>query len=292
MTALTSARRGGPELERADQVIGQVRSLAALPQSVKRILDLTSDPEVPVGKLREAISAEPAIAIQVLRMVNSSFFGVRREVTSLERAVLLLGQQTVRHLVMFTGILPRLNAASADPRLEPAAFYRHCQAVAIGASMLAGRTGTVSIGPGAVAGLLHDVGLLVEMQARPRELVAAIDRVQQEGTTLPEAELEAMGTSHEWVGEALCQRWRLPNALRQPVSLHHRPELTGDPLTLRVHVADVVADRCGLGYAGNVETRDVPEWVLRRLRLDEEVLTELEAELPRAMEEAELSLPA
>lgn len=272
------------QVRRAEEIAGRVHEVGSVPDSFTRILTLASQPEAETEALYEAIARDPAVTLRVIRSAGTVPYLGGRHVCSFDRAASLLGFRMIQQIAMTTIVLPSIEIDSLHARLKMNDLQRHCQAVAAGAAMLAEETGAAHIGNARTAGLLHEIGLLAELRAEREALNPIFRRVEHEGVTLRAAEVEAIGTTHEQIGRALCQRWGLPAALINPICYHHRPERSDDPLTLMVHVADILASRAGMGYLGNAEAETVADWVKRRLGLDDTALAALETRLPQEVE--------
>jgi HD-like signal output (HDOD) protein len=141
-----------------------------------------------------------------------------------------------------------------------------------------------------LAGLIHDVGIMVEMQARRAKLVQVFERMEEHGECFRAAEMKVFGVTHEHFGQALCQKWKFPPFLGHVTGYHHRPlELSEESRTIAclTHVADVLAARAGIGFAGTVDRKEIRTKVLDELKLTDQSLEEIERQLPDAIEVAD-----
>jgi HD-like signal output (HDOD) protein len=173
-------------------------------------------------------------------------------------------------------------------------LWTHAVAVGAGARILARKTRIVPADEAFLAGLIHDTGILVEMQAYSSNFGQVIQRIETDDTvTFRMAEQEVLGASHEVFGVGLCKAWNFPESLQFVTGYHHRPWELAEavrPLPALIHVADVLAARLGLGYARTVETQRVEPEVLDFARLTSTDLDELAEALPAAVKEADLPL--
>ncbi len=172
-----------------------------------RLLRLLADPDLSPTALAQRIGAEPAVAVRVLRVANSAFYGHTAQVATLARAGQVLGVQALRGIALaacFDGIDAR-SRGLVHP--DMAAFRRHSLATACAAQELARSAAPGQIEQAFMAGLLHDLGLLLLWRLRPATLAC--------GTSEP-------GLGHADCGRVLMQTWCLPGELTQAVAEHER----------------------------------------------------------------------
>jgi HD-like signal output (HDOD) protein len=270
--------------------IERVRNIATLPAVAIRIIELTEDPESGGEQLSQVIASDPALSTRILRVINSSFYGLPRQVLSIHRAVSLLGLNSVRNIAI-AGSLHKVYQSRQTPSdLDAGELWKHSAAVATGASLLASRTTpAVSTDEAFLAGLIHDVGIMIEMQASGPQFNQMMQNLSDDSDlTFCRAEKQIMGASHEQFGTGLCRKWNFPPELERVAGYHHRPmelEAADQMLPAIVHVADIMAARTGIGYTGTVDSSTVCSSVLNRLGLSAEDVDTLLEELPAKVEE-------
>ena len=219
-----------------------VEEIATLPSSLERILTLVQDESSTALDLAAAITTDQALAMTVLRTVNSSFYSFQRRIQTIHEAVVILGFCEVERLALAASVI---NLFGKDR--QNASFlrvlWRHSMAVSVVAGTFETHCRTVAprLAGAHVAGLLHDVGKAVIAQLFP-EAVQAILRVMSD-TGLPsyEAEREVLdGANHCDVGSWLAERWNLPPALVDSIAHHHAPDtVSADQLLVHAtHLAD------------------------------------------------------
>ncbi len=229
-------------------VYARVQTLPALPAAVPRILALAADPETGAREITGAVSRDPALAADVLKVANSAYYGFRREVDSLDRAVALLGVNMVRSLAVSVGVARVLPPARTEGfRQED--LWVHSAAVAAAARGLCRRAGRADGEQLFLAGLLHDVGKVVLAHHFPGPFGRALAAARADGVPLHEAERSEVGLDHAAVGGMLLDRWNFPEVLRAPVAGHHG-DPAGDGVAL-VAAADALARQAGIGDGGN-----------------------------------------
>ncbi len=269
--------------------IGRAGQLATLPEIALEVMRVAEDPQSTGDDLNRVLSNDPTLSARVLKIVNSAYYGVRREVTSISTAIAILGFGAVKSIAIAASLTRMFRAGTIGGAFEARELWKHSIAVATASRLLASRCKLVEPSDAFLAGLMHDIGIIVEMQACRdafTEVVTAV--VHDEALGFRDAEVQFIGANHEAFGEALCVTWRFPLALQQVTAYHHRPlELheSDRALTAIVHVADHLALRAGVGYGRTVEGDAIAPAVLEALRLTEGDLDEVSAVLAERVAE-------
>ncbi len=264
-------------------VLDHIKELPPLPVVVHELLALMSDAECPGDEVNRILSSDQALASKVLRLVNSSFYGLPGRVSTIPRAVVILGHAAVRNLA--TGLAV---AGALGGRLPPgrrSAFWRHALATASGAEVIGRRAALPDPQEAFVAGLLHDIGHLILMIALP-EHHAAVAMEGRLGDV--ERERQVIGLDHCRAGRQLLQHWKLPAPLLECVRLHHAADACQGgttPLLTTVALADRLARAIGAPGEGVLAEDDVLD-LMATLGLDAATTLELLPEIEVRMGEA------
>lgn len=252
--------------------------------SAHQILAMLCDPGLDARQVAEVIQRDPGIAARVLKVANSAFYGSSRNIGSLDRALLLLGMDTVRGIAaaacLDRGTPRRSHRAPIDPR----ALTLHCVASAFAAEGLSRRTGRASPSEAFMAALLHDFGVVVQERvdsAGVAQLIAALAADGQASPTELEESLVKVG--HAQCAEVVFEDWRLPAAIVMSARFHDAPGRAPPPLrelTLLVHLGVQLALQAG--FVHPLEPRpgkSARELLLRSLALAEEDIEPIVASL-------------
>lgn len=221
-------------------VVADLDRLPALSAVVQDLLDYLQQPEVDVGQVAQRIARDPTLAARLLRVANSSFYGLQGQVATIADALVVLGLRSVRTLVTGAAVashLQSLAVAGYDGR----AFWSHSAGTALCARTLARQVGA-SPENAFTAGLLHDIGRLI-LAARFPEAYRRVEAHRAQRDCYPlEAEREVLGFDHTQIGAALAVRWKFPAEITAAISWHHSPADQPDgSLAELIHVADVMA---------------------------------------------------
>lgn len=235
-----------------EQVLAQIRQLPSLPAVVAELLESFQHEQIDTGKIARKIAQDQAIAVKVLRVANSSFYGLQGKVVTVQDAMVVLGFRNVRTLVLAAGLTGSFPAA-AGGWFDLRAFWMHGIVTALCARSFAADAG-IDPDRAFTAGLLHDVGQVVLVTCFPDHYREVAEYRARHDCQFIEAEREILGLDHAAVGSALTERWKFAPVIQQAVAGHHCPPEIATPggkpdLTGLVHVADVAAH--ALDLAGN-----------------------------------------
>jgi putative nucleotidyltransferase with HDIG domain len=267
-------------------LVGAVEKMPAFPKSVHQVLKLASDINCSQKDLVEVIKKDPVFTLKILRLVNSAYFGLSREVTSINHASVYLGLNTLKNVALglaAVGAIPKGNVAG----LDLGAFWLHSLAVATATRLLGTMLG-VSRDEAAdyfAAGLLHDIGKIVFALYMAEEYEEVGRLVEKEGMPLHQAEQSILGATHAEIGALLAEKWNLPSDLGNAIARHHTPDGSeGTQLVDCVFAADQISKKLAFGSAGDYSVEPLPRSVRERFSLD---IDGLISEMPTLDEEVE-----
>ncbi|MEM9083892.1 MAG: HDOD domain-containing protein [Planctomycetota bacterium] len=277
-----------------EAAVREIAHIATLPEITVRIIELVEDPTSTAQDLRTVIENDPALCARVLKVVNSSFYGTPGQVESIERAIVLLGLNAVKNIAISASLTKLFKGGEVAPGFSAKELWVHCVATATAAKRLAMELGMALTDQAFLAGLIHDVGLMVELQVDRSKL---IDVVSELGSP-PQKDIRALeakifGANHEQFGAGLCKKWKFPNSLVEVVGKHHEPleaEENCKQLALLVHAAEKLAARASLGFSGDVFNQQIGAAEQEALGLTPEQLETILEELPDLVEEIQALL--
>lgn len=233
----------------------QIPTIPAVLAPLLRYLELPAE-QLDVQKVTDMIAQDKSLAAQCLQMANSPLFGRWQKVDSLRAAVVGLGIQRVRDIAMSCGVL---NLMPNDARgLDPVVFWEHSLGCALVCRRFARKISYPDPGKAYLAGLLHDLGIIVNLWMLPKEFRSAFELARNAGMPLHDAEQAHLGFTHCESGRLLADRWELSADLREVVSFHHsapeKHEHAG--LIALVELSDLLCRMSGLNH-GFIERREV-----------------------------------
>lgn len=271
----------------AEAILEAARSIGTLTAgawAAPRILAMLCNPLVGAEEVGRVIGHEPGLAARVLRVANSAFYGLTRSVSTVDRAVVVLGLDAVRGVAAAACLERTLPAAGADSALEPDALLRHSIAVAAAAEALGRIRHRALAGEAFIAGLLHDFGLMVQLRLDPAGMHAMLRLLRSEpGAEVRFIEQQRIKIGHERCAAVVFEAWNLPESLVESVRHHHAPLAAADahrPLAALVHAADQLALAAGIHFALEPAPHPVAPAVMDFLGLCESDFAAISAALP------------
>jgi putative nucleotidyltransferase with HDIG domain len=239
-------------LDGKEDLLAKIPSIPVVVQSVLSEVNQPAD-NVNLHRVAEIIGRDESLAAQCLRMANSALYSRGPALDSLRAAVRTLGIARIRDIAVSCGLL-RIAPASTKS-LDPEVFWQHSLACAIIARKLARAVGFGDPEKAYLAGLLHDIGYIVNLVVFPNQTKSAMERAQRDGLFMGEAEYSELGFTHCQSGELLARRWGLSDDLVEVILCHHNvvAAATYPALVAIVSLADSLGRASGLGL-GYVET--------------------------------------
>lgn len=225
------------------QLVDRSRQLYTLPGVALRVLELTDNPQVDAAELTKCIENDPALATKILRVVNSSLFGLAQRVSNLGQALALLGTKPLKLLVLGFSLPEPLFVDLAGDLL--AAYWKHTLTRAVAARELCERLGRPAADELFLAGLLKDLGRLVLMQGLGKPYIDVLRQSQADPRQMRELERRLLGFDHLRLTSALLDQWRLPTSLVEAVALPDTAEECEDLSADRRAITEIlqVAER-------------------------------------------------
>ncbi len=257
-----------------DALVAAAADLPALSAAVGVVLAETGSGRATSNSVAAAILTDPGLAARVLRLANSAYYGLPREVLRMDEAVTVLGFRTVRSLVLVAGTYPLLKRPLESYRLDPEELWRFSGATAVAASLVAAETGAADADAAFGYGLLHDVGRLALDESLGDRLAAVLRRVES-GESFTDAERAELGFDHAEVGAHLARGWNLPRPYVAAMRWHHRPDDAPETLAPEeraaadcVHIAAALALSLGHGLGVDGLNHALAPGAVARLNLD------------------------
>jgi HD-like signal output (HDOD) protein len=263
-----------PQQQVVSDAIKAISHIATLPEITVKIIELVEDPTSTANDLNNVISNDPALCSRILKVVNSSFYGLPGQIGSINRAIVLLGLNAVKNIAISASMAKLFRGGQVSPAFSARDLWMHSISTAAACKLLTERL-NLGVGDEAfLAGLVHDIGVMVELQYDRNKLIEVINKVSPDKEGVPsssmmEAELAVFGATHQQFGKGLCDKWKFPKVFSLVTGHHHNPlELPSGERTMASLV--YVADRMSAGITDSPYRLDLPD-----LELDNSVLDEL-----------------
>ncbi|HPI32851.1 MAG TPA: HDOD domain-containing protein, partial [candidate division Zixibacteria bacterium] len=222
------------------------RNLPTPPVVFHQIQKVISDPNASAAQVAAILGEDPAMSVKVLKLTNSVFYGLAREVESVKQAVVVVGMEAIKNLVLSASVLDMFKGNTLDQERQER-FWRHSLATAFCSRLIARSVrdrGMIDPDSAFSAGLLHDVGkLVIECFLAQEYAKFAAVRCDNVTATDLEIERETLGYTHDHLGGFLAMQWKLPQRLGDAIAFHHSPTAAPAPelLACIVHSGNFVA---------------------------------------------------
>jgi HD-like signal output (HDOD) protein len=238
-----------------------IEHLPVLPSTTVQLVHILGDKKTPIEDVINVIQYDQNLTLQVLKLCNSAYFGLARQISSLREAVIYLGSRQIMQIVMGIHCNAMLQQPQKGYGLLAGMLWRHSTAVALISEKLGRLKENEKNMPSAgllfTSGLLHDIGKVILDQLLSQSYVHVLERLSDGHTTFDQAEQEVLGYSHTDVGEMVMLHWQLPSSIAAVGRYHHEPDKFGgdDPITHQainmIHLADSLAISLGLGLGSD-----------------------------------------
>jgi len=246
-------------MEKANELQSQVREiegLSTIPLSMTRIMLVADDPKATANDLAQEIASDQSLTAKILQIVNSAFYGFRREISSVTDAVVILGFNQVRHMATAVSVFGAFQRGE-DRLFDRQLLWRHSLACAMTSNALTikSRDKYPDEKGGHTAGLLHDIGKVVLDQYFHDKLVEVMVYAKDRSAPLIEAEQTILGATHADVGGWLADSWGFPVTLVESIKCHHAPHEAHEPrlLPFVTHASNAVCNALGYAATDTVE---------------------------------------
>ncbi|MFW5734210.1 MAG: HDOD domain-containing protein [Oceanidesulfovibrio sp.] len=253
--------------ESVGQIVSQEVELVSFPEIYFQIMEVLDNPKSSSAHVAEVVSKDPSVAMRLMQLVNSPFYGLPHKVDSIARATTLVGAKEISILTLGISVVQYFHDIPRD-FFSMKRFWTHSIAAVVFAKLLASRVPGLFEERFFLLGLIHDIGRLVIFKTFPHAALEVLIMATQAPCLIHEAERKLLGFDHTEVAEAMLEAWSFPDSLRNIIRCHHEPELSVKTMDCAVlHVADVLARALRNGYRGKFAVSPLSPEAWERLGL-------------------------
>lgn len=223
-----------------------ISRMPSLSTTVTKVMEICNKPDTSPNDLNRVISLDPVLTGQVLKLVNSAYYALPNQVTSLTRAIIMLGLNTVKNLALSAAVLQNIGQKESFQALSMEIFWTHSITVGVTAKRLAAAK-KIPIAEREeyfVAGLLHDLGKIPLNNRFPDEYLKALRLTQDGKGSLYQTESAVFGINHCIVGKMIAEKWKLSEPMMSALSHHHHPQQSNQDFQMMIN-AVALADTYG-----------------------------------------------
>lgn len=269
-----------PEHVPIEKVLGRIQEVSTLPHIALRVIEVARDPDSGVSDLRAIVEGDPSLSARMLRCANSAAYGLRTKVSNLQQAISFMGFDQVRNLAITASVADVFKSQETIGTYRRPALWKHLVVVGLCARMLAKRQRLANFDDAFLAGLLHDIGIVLIDQHCHEPFCAMIEALRQD-RTLVDAEQHFLGFDHTTLGARVAEAWRFPPAAVAAIRFHHMSQNhRGDHSAIIrcVEIANVVCTLKDITSVGMRLTR-LPVEALAAMQLGKEDIKVLAGDL-------------
>lgn len=228
----------------------KVGSIPSLPEVIQKVNQSVADENCGASELGKIIENDQALSSKILKLANSSYYGLSRHIDTISRAVTILGFNTVSNLALTVSTFKIFSSKSKENRMDISGLWSHSLACGIGARLLMGNKHDVNSEKAFMVGILHDIGKVIinmlfqEEQDKVFDLLAGDQR-----ESILNAEREIMGFTHAEIGAIVTGEWNFPQDVVEFIRFHHHPQNVKSSLKIvsSVNIANEIVKAIGLG---------------------------------------------
>ncbi len=279
---------GGERAAALERLFARIGEVATMPAAAHKVLRLTADEKADHDRLRDAIQGDPVLVARILRRLNSSYYALSHKISSIKTAITLLGTREIRNLALTVFASKLFEPSSSYGRYRREALWSHSVGVAVASRLVARVCGKGHGDEAYVAGLLHDLGLILLDQTLQRHFHKVIDSID-EATPTHVVETRMLSFDHATLGGFVARRWNFPDQIADAITFHHQPwSYTGahKDLVQVVSVANYLCSRAGATSLGVHNVTPPPDEIYANLGLDQVTLAIIWDELAASLEKA------
>lgn len=243
-----------------ERIVRSDTRLPTLPGIAMRILEVVNDPQADVQAIAEIVATDLALSAEVLKVINSSFFGLPHKITTVFHAVNLMGSHAVKNLALGFSLVKHLREGDGESAaaggFDYGRFWKRSLATGVAARALARRKIPEFSEDAFFLGLLHDIGMLALSQAIPDQYALVLREIAASNCNAQAAEKQILGFDHAHLGAYLATSWGLPDTFSVSILRHHRPDTLrreegalGSLVNL-LHLASLFGDLMDVGNGG------------------------------------------
>ncbi len=242
-------------------VLDRITEVSTLPQVALRVMEVARDPDAGAADLKTVLEGDPALCSRALRSINSAAYSLRSTITNLQQAIGYLGFSQIRNLAMTASVAKVFKDDKVIGSYRRKELWRHLVSVGICARLVALRLRHPDFEDCFLAGLLHDLGIILEDQHLHPNFCYLIQTLT-EGSAFIEAERDHLGFDHAMLGARMAEKWSFPPAIQGAIRYHHRSrDYRGEKahVVQCVDVANVVCSLKGITSIGRKLVKQSPD---------------------------------
>jgi len=206
----------------AKGLLNKFTTSKTLPYITIQLTKLISDENSTMQDFEKMIKMDPTLVLRILRGANSPYYGLRQKVNSISRAIVVIGINNLRNMVVIQGLKDIFKDNNSKNVFSRNRLWLHCAAVSICSQMIMERIFGLNGEDAFLCGILHDIGMIVEDQTAPDLFSKVCNTYDENSKSITDYEKEIVGTDHCEIGHLLAKDWQLPIDVQEGIQCHHK----------------------------------------------------------------------
>ena len=240
--------------EKISKIIGLVdqSEISSIQNVVSGVIDVINDPHSSAKDLKDIIEIDPPLTAKVLKVANSAYYYSLNKISEIQHAVIWIGFDVVKEIALSQKVCEVFEQDETVSGYSGRSLWKHSIAVALLGKMICRREFGERGENAYAAGLLHDIGIIVENQFLENEFIAVLHKTEHEKINLSKAESEVLGYTHTDIGKMLTEHWSFPEELVVAIGNHHNPDKAPEEFSKfasTLYIADYLCQERGIGYS-------------------------------------------
>jgi HD-like signal output (HDOD) protein len=232
-------------MQTAAGLLKKFTTAKTLPHIAIKLTKLISDENSTMQDFEKMIKMDPTLVLRILRGANSPYFGLRQKVNSISRAVVVIGINNLRNMIVTEGLKDIFKERKRKSTFSRNRLWLHCAAVSICSQMIMERIFGLNGEDAFLCGILHDIGMIVEDQAAPDLFFQVCNTYDAKSRSITDYEKEIIGTDHCIIGYLLAKDWQLPVGVQEGIHHHHKTldQFSPSSLTAVIQLAEYIVSQ-------------------------------------------------
>ena len=229
----------------AKVLLNKFTTAKTLPHIAIKLTKLISDENSTMQDFEKIIKMDPTLVLRILRGANSPYYGLRQKVNSISRAVVIIGINNLRNMIVTEGLRDIFKGKNSKNAFSRNRLWLHCVAVSICSQMIMERIFGLNGEDAFLCGILHDIGMIVEDQTAPDLFYRVCNTYDENSKLITDYEKEIIGTDHCEIGHLLAKDWQLPVDVQEGIQHHHKTmdHVSPSSLTGVIQLAEYIASQ-------------------------------------------------
>jgi putative nucleotidyltransferase with HDIG domain len=264
--------------EKFKEIIDKINNIPTLPVLIVKIIETINNPKSSAKDVNKVVMTDISLSSKILKLVNSSYYGLSESVNSITQAIVILGFTTIKNLALSASIL-NLFSQTENPNFRREEFWSHCLAVGLVAKLIAQHTGVPNNKSEDffLPGLFHDIGKIVLDQYFHEYFDTILKLSKSKKMNFSLAEQHIIGTTHSDIGKRIAEKWNFPESIVEAIHFHHSPELSTQypKITAYVYLADYLCKAKHIGFSGDYDISNFKEKSIKKFNVTSDIIKKL-----------------